>query len=179
MDLSKILSISGKSGLFKVVTQAKNAVIVESLIDNKRFPAFGHEKISSLEEISVFTTGEDMPLKEVFKAFFEKLGDKPAIDPKSDNKALKQFFLEMIPEYDQERVYVSDIKKMFNWYNQLLAHKLLDFTEKEEEKPEEKLEEKPEEPVAEQKEAEAEIEVQPETPAQKKRSKKEEQKPMP
>ena len=163
MDLSKILSISGKSGLFKVVSQAKNAVIVESLIDNRRFPAFGHEKISSLEEISVFTTGEDMPLKDVFKIFFEKLGDQPALDPKSDNKVLKQFFLDMIPEFDQDRVYVSDIKKIVSWYNQLLAHKLLDFTEKEEEKPEE--------PIAEQKAAEAEIEVQP-APAQKKRSKK-------
>jgi hypothetical protein len=129
MDLSKILSIAGKSGLFRVVSQAKNAVIVESLIDNKRFPAFGHEKISSLEEISVFTYGDDMPLKAVFKALFEKLEGKPAMDHKSDNAALKQFFIGIVPEYDQERVYVSDIRKMINWYNLLLQHQLLDFTE--------------------------------------------------
>lgn len=136
MDLSKILSISGKPGLFKVVSQAKNAVIVESLIDKKRFPAFGHEKISSMEEISVFTTGEDMPLKDVFKAMHVKLEGKPAIDAKSDNNALKKFFLEMIPEFDQERVYVSDIKKMIAWYNLLVEKNMLDFKEPEAEQKE-------------------------------------------
>jgi hypothetical protein len=138
MDLSKILSIAGKNGLFKVVSQGKNAVIVESLNDNKRFPAFAHEKMSSLEEISVFTTGDDMPLKEVFKAFHEKLQGNPAIDPKSDNNTLKKFFLEMVPAFDQDRVYVSDIKKMVSWYNTLMQQELLDFTEetKEPEVPE-------------------------------------------
>ncbi len=149
MDLSKILSISGKSGLFKVVSNVKNAVIVESLLDHKRFPAFGNEKISSLEEISVFTQGEDMPLKDVFKAFFNKLEGKQAIDAKSDNPALKKFFGEMIPDFDAERVYVSDIKKMISWYNLLLEHKLIDFTEKEEEKKEEI---KPDEPPVKEKE---------------------------
>jgi hypothetical protein len=133
MDLSKILSIAGRNGLFKVVSQAKNAVIVESLNDGKRFPAFGHEKMSSLKEISVFTTGEDIALIEVFKAFHEKLQGKPAIDHKSDNALLKKFFLEMVPDYDQDRVYVSDIKKMVSWYNTLLEHELLDFTEEKEE----------------------------------------------
>jgi hypothetical protein len=131
MDLSKILSLAGKNGLFKVVSQAKNAVIVESLVDGKRFPAFGNEKISSLEEISVFTTGDDIPLKEVFKAFYTKLEGKSAIDSKSDNPTLKKFFLEMVPDFDQDRVYVSDIKKMVSWYNMLLQHNLLDFSEKE------------------------------------------------
>jgi hypothetical protein len=129
MDLSKVLSIAGKSGLFKVVSQAKNAVIVESLIDNKRFPAFGHDKISSLEEISVFTTGEDIPLKDVFRAFFQKLEGKSAPDYKNDNKALKQFFLDMVPDFDQERVYVSDMKKMVSWYNLLLEHQMVDLEE--------------------------------------------------
>lgn len=129
MDLSKILSIAGKNGLFKVVSQAKNAVIVESLVDGKRFPAFGNEKISSLEEISVFTTGDDISLKDVFKAFHTSLEGKPAIDSKSDNASLKNFFLEMVPDFDQERVYVSDIKKMISWYNMLLKNQLLDFSE--------------------------------------------------
>ncbi|MCX6282957.1 MAG: DUF5606 domain-containing protein, partial [Bacteroidetes bacterium] len=101
MDLTKIVSISGKSGLFKVVSQGKNAVIVESLADLKRIPAFGHEKMSSLEEISVFTTGEDRPLKDVFKAFNEKLEGKAGIDPKSDNAALLSFFKEMVPDFDE------------------------------------------------------------------------------
>jgi hypothetical protein len=131
MDLSKILSLAGRNGLFKVVSQAKNAVIVESLIDGKRFPAFGHDKISSLEEISVFTTGEDIALKDVFKAFYVKLEGKPAIDSKSDNISLKKFFLEMVSDYDQDRVYISDIKKMVSWYNMLLQQNLLDFSEKE------------------------------------------------
>ncbi|MCK9219624.1 MAG: DUF5606 domain-containing protein [Bacteroidales bacterium] len=138
MDLTKILSIAGKSGLFKVVSQAKSAMIVESLVDNKRFPAFGHEKISSLEEISVFTTGEDMSLKEVFKAFYKKTEGKPAIDHKSDIAVLKKFFLEAVPNYDQDKVYISDIKKMISWYNLLTERSLLDFSEPEEEKIEEK-----------------------------------------
>jgi hypothetical protein len=134
MDLSKILSISGKHGLFKVVSQLKNAVLVESLIDQKRFPAFAHEKISSLEEISVFTTGEDLQLKTVLKTLFEKQEGKPAIDSKSDDKSLKSFFLQIVPEYDPERVYVSDIKKIISWYNLLVENNLLDFTEEVKEK---------------------------------------------
>jgi hypothetical protein len=136
MDLTKIVSISGKAGLFTVVSQGKNAVIVESLADQKRFPAFGHEKMSSLEEISVFTTGEDRPLKDIFKAFHEKLEGKETLDPKSDNNALLKFFADMVPDFDKERVYVSDIRKMMIWYNLLLAHNLLDFTEVPEEKAE-------------------------------------------
>ncbi len=138
MDLNKILSIAGKSGLYKVVSQAKSAVIVESIGDNKRFPAFSHEKMSSLEEISVFTTGEDLPLKDVFKAFHQKLDGKPGIDPKAENKELMKFFLEMVPEFDSERVYASDIRKMVSWYNMLLEKDLLDFNEPGEDKPEEK-----------------------------------------
>ncbi|MCX6247788.1 MAG: DUF5606 domain-containing protein [Bacteroidetes bacterium] len=145
MDLSKILSISGRSGLFQVVSQLKNAVLVESLLDKKRFPAFAHEKISSMEEIAVFTATEDKPLKEILKAIFDKLEGKPALDPKSDTKQLQAFFLEVVPDYDPERVYISDIRKIISWYNLLLENQLLDFSEKEEEKPEEKKEE----PVAE------------------------------
>ncbi len=145
MDLTKIVSISGKSGLFKVISQSKNAVIVESLLDQKRFPAFGHEKMSSLEEISVFTTGEDRPLKDIFKAFFEKLEGKSAIDPKADNKVITAFFKEHVPDFDSERVYISDIRKMLGWYNMLLAQNLLDFTEDREEGREEGREEDREE----------------------------------
>jgi len=133
MDLSKILSISGKSGLFKVLSQGKNSVIVESLSDRKRFPVFGHEKMSTLEEISVFTTGEDLPLKDVFRSFHEKLEGKTAIDPKAENSALKKFFLEMAPDFDQDRVYVSDIRKIVSWYNSLLENGLIDFTEEKKE----------------------------------------------
>jgi len=144
MDLSKILSIAGKNGLFKVISQSKNAVIVESLNDGKRFPAFGHEKMSSLEEISVFTNSEDIALKTVFKSFFQKLDGKPAIDHKSDNNTLKKFFLEMVPDFDQNRVYVSDIKKMVSWYNTLLEHKLIDLADDSKEESTETIEAKEE-----------------------------------
>jgi len=140
MDLSKILSISGKSGLFQVVSQLKNAVLVESLLDKKRFPAFAHEKISSLEEIAVFTATEDKPLKDILKTIYDKTEGKPTIDSKSDNKVLVDYFKEIVPDYDAERVYISDIRKIISWYNLLIENQLLDFTEKEEEKPEEKEE---------------------------------------
>jgi hypothetical protein len=138
MDLSKILAISGRHGLFKMISQTKNGVVVESLTDGKRSTAFAQERISSLEEISVFTTGEDMPLKDVFKMIFDKLEGGPVIDPKSDDINLKDYFAEIVPGYDQERVYASDIKKMLTWYNTLAELKMLDFTEEitEEEQPE-------------------------------------------
>jgi len=162
MDLSKILSISGRTGLFQVVSQLKNAVLVESLIDKKRFPAFAHEKISSMEEIAVFTATEDKPLKEILKAIYEKQEGKPALDAKSDTKQLQAFFLEVVPDYDVERVYISDIRKIISWYNLLLEHQLLDFTEKEEEKTEEKSEEKIEEgeKTEEKPEEKAEVETE-------------------
>jgi outer membrane biosynthesis protein TonB len=156
MDLSKILSISGRSGLFQVVSQLKNAVLVESLLDKKRFPAFAHEKISSLEEIAIFTATEDKPLKDVLKVIYEKLEGKPALDPKSDNKLLMAFFLEIVPDYDPNRVYISDIRKIISWYNLLIENKLLDFTEKEEENPDEKPEEKIEEKTEQKTEDKAE-----------------------
>jgi len=132
MELSKILAISGKPGLYKMLTQTKAGFVVESLTDGKRFSVFAHERVSSLEEISIFTTGEgDMLLKEVFRKIFDKLEGKPGLDADADNKALKSFFLETIPTYDQERVYVSDMKKTLAWYNLLLEKGMLEFTEEE------------------------------------------------
>lgn len=136
MDLSKILSISGKPGLYKTLSQSKNGFIVESLSDGKRFTAFTHERISTLEEISIFTETEDIPLKKVFKTIFEKQEGKEAISQHANPKELKSFFEIIIPNYDKERVYVSDMKKVVNWYNILLEHKMLDFTEEEEKKDE-------------------------------------------
>lgn len=151
MDLSKILSISGKSGLYKVVSQMKNAVLVESLTDKRRFPAFAHDKISSMEEIAVFTQGEDKPLKEILKAIHEKQEGKPAIDPKSADKEIKEFFMQTVPDYDPDRVYVSDIRKIIIWYNILLENNLLDFSEKAPEESEK--EEKPATEIPEKKKA--------------------------
>ncbi len=129
MDLTKILSISGKSGLFLVVAQTKTGAIVESFNDQRRFPVFASEKMSSLEEISIFTTDEDVPLKDVFKKIFDKENGGQAIVDKDNNNALKAYMEEILPEYDKDRVYVSDMKKLFTWYNLLQEKAMLDFSE--------------------------------------------------
>ncbi len=134
MDLSKIVSISGKPGLYQVTGQGKNSVVVESLLDGKRFPAFAHDRMSSLEEISIFSTGEDVPLKEVFKSIHEKMGDTLDFEVKKlSNDELKEKFAIVVPDFDQESVYPSDMKKVFNWYQLLGEKQLLDFTEEVEE----------------------------------------------
>ncbi len=132
MDLTEILSISGKPGLYKMISHTKNGMLVESMNDQKRFPVFSHEKISSLEEISIFTETDDIPLKEVFQKIHEMLEGNKALGHKSSSDELKDFFDDVIPDYDKERVYVSDIKKVIQWYNILHEKDLLDFTPEEE-----------------------------------------------
>jgi len=132
MDLSKIVSISGKPGLYKVTGQGKQSVVVESLTDGKRFPAFAHDRMSSLEEISMYTRNGDKPLKEIFRGLNEKLGTDIGFDPKkATNEVLKERFEEIVPDYDTEAVYPSDIKKVFIWYALLIEKGLLDFSEPE------------------------------------------------
>jgi hypothetical protein len=133
MDLKDILAISGQPGLYKFISQGRNAIIVEHLETKKRISAFGSEKISSLEDISIFTDDEDLPLVDVFKKIYEKEGEKPAIDPKSSPNDLKNYLSEIVPEYDRDRVYLSDIKKIVMWYNQLLKLDMVNFKEKDEE----------------------------------------------
>ena len=137
MDLKDILSIAGKPGLYKNIAQAKNGVIIESLLDGKRSQAFANDKISSLGEISVFTESDDMPLREVFRLIQEKLAGADAPDSKTADKALVAFFNDVLPQYDKERVYTSHIKKIFSWYNLLIKNGINDFSEPVEEKPEE------------------------------------------
>lgn len=136
MELSKILSITGKPGLYKMLTQTKNGLVVESMTDGKKFTAFSHERISTLEEISIYTESEDKPLKEVLKAIYDLQEGKAAIPHKSSNQELKDFFEQAVPDYDKENVYVSDIKKVINWYNALHENDLLDFSEEEAEEKE-------------------------------------------
>lgn len=136
MDLSKILSISGKPGLFLLVSQTKNGALVESLVDGKRQPAFSNERISSLEDISIFTTEEDVPLTKVFQTIFTKEDGKECISSKSDNKQILAYMREVLPNFDQDRVYISDMKKLFTWYNLLNSKGLIDLIEKEESKEE-------------------------------------------
>jgi hypothetical protein len=138
MDLQSILSISGKSGLFKLLSSSNATTIVESLNDKKRVPVHAANKVSSLDDISIYTYEEDKPLSEVFELIMEKEKGGPAIDPKSDGKALKAYMNELLPDYDEDRVYTSDLKKLFTWYNTLLRLDLLkaDETEESEEKAE-------------------------------------------
>lgn len=145
MDLKDIFAISGKPGLYKFISQGRNNVmIVENLEDKKRTTAFTTAKISSLEDIAVFTDTEDMPLKDVLKAIYEKENGAASIDHKSSGKVLEEYFLEIIPAYDRKRVYASDIKKVILWYNILRKQELLDFSEDKEKKDEKDPEEQDE-----------------------------------
>ncbi len=146
MNLSGIISISGKPGLYKVIAQGKHNIIVESLIDQKRSPAYSTDRISSLEDISIYTTEEDAPLKNILVSIYEKEKGKNCPSHKDDLKVLTEYLKEILPNYDDERVYPSDIKKIFQWYNLLLSsgnlNPSVDETEKTEEvvKKEEKSE---------------------------------------
>ena len=132
MDLSKIVSISGKPGLYQIKSQAIGRIIVESVVDGKCLPAFARDRMSSLEEISIFSTEEDKPLKEVFKSIHEKIGDKVDFDyKKASNDELREKFAVIMPDFDEDAVYPSDMKKVFAWYQMLNDKGLLDFTEEE------------------------------------------------
>ena len=146
MDLSKIVSISGKPGLYVIKSQAIGRLIVESVIDGKCSPAFARDRMSSLEEISIFSTDEDRPLKDVFKMIHEKMGDKVDFDfKKASNDELREKFAFVMPDYDEDAVYPSDMKKVFAWYQMLMDKNLLDFTE--EEQPEAEAENAAEAPA--------------------------------
>jgi len=129
--LKGILSISGQSGLYKMVAEAKNHIIVESLDTKKRMPVYSTVKVSALEDIAIYTLSEDLPLKEVFKTISDKENGGKAISAKVSGNELKAYFESVVPEYDKDRVYVSDIKKVILWYNTLQEKELLDFSEPE------------------------------------------------
>ena len=136
--LEGILSISGQSGLYKLITQAKNGIIVESFDTQKRMPVYSNAKVSALEDIAIFTSGEEVPLKEVFKKIYTVENKKEtSVSKKATNDEIKEYFEDILPEYDKDRVYVSDMKKVLTWYNFLIEKDLLNFDEKEEVKTEE------------------------------------------
>lgn len=134
--LKRILSISGKQGLFRLVNQGKNMLIVESLLNGKRTPAYAHDKIISLGDIAIYTVENDVPLADVFEAVKEKNEGKH-VDVKAlgNDEAVRAYFKEILPDFDEERVYTTDIKKVFNWYNQLLDAGFTTFKEEPAEKP--------------------------------------------
>jgi hypothetical protein len=132
IKLKDILSISGKGGLYKFVAQARNGIVVESVEDKKRHVAPSTARVSSLEDIAIFTDGEEVPLSDVFYRIHQKADGKETISHKASTEELTAAFEELVPEYDQERVYQSDIRKVFQWYNQLHNNQLLEVVEKEE-----------------------------------------------
>lgn len=123
--LKKILSIAGKPGLYKLVSTSKTITLVESLIDKKRLPIYSHEKIVSLGEIAIYTIEDEIPLKDVFVKIKEKEdGGTIADEHKSNNKKLFSYFETVLPTFDKDKVYASDIKKIVNWYNLLITNNI-------------------------------------------------------
>ena len=129
MNLSGIIAISGKGGLFTVAGQSKNNVIVESVIDGKKFPAFSSNRISALEDISIYTYEGEVLLSEVFRKIHEKEDGGKCINHNEESAKLRSYLEEIISEYDKEQVYNSDIKKLFQWYNLLHDAKKLKLKE--------------------------------------------------
>jgi len=125
MFLDGILSIAGQPGLFKLVSKGKSNVIVESLSTGKRMPAFATSRISTLEDVAIYTYDEDIPLREVLLKMFEKYDRKQVLSAKTSNIELINILDEILPDYDKDRVYVSDIKKLVNWYNTLIEQNIL------------------------------------------------------
>ena len=128
-ELEKILSVSGKPGIYKLITGGRATIIVESLIDGKRVPVHPTQKVSALSDITMFTYEADVPLREIFLKAKVAFGGGQAPDPKSDGKVLRDAMKQILPDYDEERVYTSDIKKLLTWYNILQAKDMLDFAE--------------------------------------------------
>ena len=127
MELNEILAISGQPGLYRYVAQSTRGVIVESLVDGRRMNAAANAKVSARTEISMFTEGDDIALADVFTRIYAHTGGKEAISHKEAPEKLKAAFAEVLPEYDRERVHVSDIKKCFAWFNVLVGAGFTEF----------------------------------------------------
>lgn len=132
MGLRTVLSVAGKPGLFKLIAQNKGGVVVESLLDGKRTSIPATANVSSLGDIAIYTYEEEVPLREVFKAMAEVTEGKEALSHKSSKDELEDFFGEVLPKFDQERVYASDIKKVVQWFNILVKNDLLALLDEEE-----------------------------------------------
>ncbi|MFM1772062.1 MAG: hypothetical protein RLZZ71_1204 [Bacteroidota bacterium] len=136
-ELEKIISVSGKSGLFKVVSAGKVAVVAESLVDGKRQPILSTQRVSTLADISMFTYEEDVPLKQVLSNMKNIYGEGDGPSSNLSGSALREEFKKVLPDFDEDRVYDSDIKKLFNWYGLLKSRDMLDFEASEETSSEE------------------------------------------
>lgn len=120
MDIKGIIAISGKPGLYRVAAQGRNNIIVESLDNGKKFPAFASDKISALEDICIYTYEEDVPLAEVYEKLAKKEGYKASISHKENPAKLREHIETFLPDWDEDRVYDQDLKKLYQWYNILV-----------------------------------------------------------
>ncbi|AJR04612.1 DUF5606 family protein [Siansivirga zeaxanthinifaciens] len=126
MSLEKIISISGKPGLYKLVAQTRGGFVADSLSDNKRISVNVQQNVSILSEIAIYTLDEEVPLRQVFENIKKKEnGEQTSVMPKDSKDKLEEYFFEILPNYDEDRVYASDIKKVIQWYNLLQKHDLL------------------------------------------------------
>ena len=138
MSLDKILSIGGKPGLYKMLTQTRTGFVAESLIDKKRITVGFQNNVSILSEIAIYTLEEELPLPEVFnKIQVREKGGKTSVGHKEDKIKLEEYFFELVPDYDEDRVYPSDIKKVIQWYNLLHENGITDFSTSKESSEEE------------------------------------------
>ena len=132
--LKTILSIAGKGGLYKLISHNGNIIIVESLVDGKRFPSYPRDKVVSLNDIAMFTETDDVALRIVLKTMFDyEKGGECSVDPKADGSVLRDYFSKILPNFDRDRVHNGDIKKLIQWYNILVKSGNTDFEEKNEE----------------------------------------------
>ncbi len=136
MGLEKILSISGKPGLYELKTQTRSGFLAESLLDGKKISVSAHHNVSLLSEIAIYTLTEEVPLRQIMQKIKDKENGGQAISHKEDKLKLEEYFFEILPDYDEDKVYTSDIKKIIHWYNILQEKDLMDFSEPEEETPE-------------------------------------------
>ena len=128
MSLEKIISVAGKPGLYEVLTQTRTGILAASLIDGKKITVSARENVSLLSEIAIYTLAEEMPLGQVFQKIFDSLSGASALSHKSSKDELEAFFFDILPEYDEDRVYASDIKKVVQWYNVLIDKGVTDFS---------------------------------------------------
>ena len=163
MSLEKVLSISGKPGLYKLTQQTRSGFLAESLLDNKKISVSARHNVSLLSEIAIYTLTEEVPLRAIFEKIATKENGKETINHKVPKIELEEFFFEILPDYDEERVYASDIKKIVQWYNLLVKNGITDFSEP--------IEETPEEVTAEGKEEKAAKKQEKKAPAKKKATK--------
>jgi hypothetical protein len=127
MNLEGIINVAGKPGLYKVVSQGNNTIIVESLTDGKKTPLYSHNQANMLEEIGIYTYDDTKPLSEIFDDIAKKENAKEALSHKSSTNQLTSYFREILADYDEERVYISDIKKVIQWYNTMQRKGLIEL----------------------------------------------------